>query len=155
MKVKEFITKERAQEIKQEIASLERQINGGDDNRRDGVGFMSHAVNQVQNPEDIQREINKKKLHLQEGLPKPFKSTVQANKAYQWAKKAERWIKQHHPDNVFVTYPKPGAQEHDFDRSVKQMTDWLQKGDKVYSTYRYIMRRLEPANPDAGNIRGL
>lgn len=155
IKPREFITPERIKEIKQEISALERQMKGGEDNRSDGVGFMQHAVNRVSNPEDIQREIKKKKKHLSDGTPKPFATKAQANQAYAWAKKAEKWIKDRAPNDVFVTYPKPGNAEHDFDRSVKRMTDWLQKGDKVYSTYRYVMRRLDPNNPEAGRIRGI
>lgn len=157
IKPKEFLSPERIVEIKREINELERQMKGGEDNSPDGVGFMSHAVNRVQAPEDIKREIFKRKKHLHDGTPRPFENPAHANKAYEWAKKAERWIKEHAPqgNDVFIKYPSPGNQEHDFDRSVKRMTDWLQKGDKVYSTYRYIMRRLDPSNPDAGKIRGI
>ena len=157
LKPREFITPERIKEIKQEIKTLERQLECKEDNSRDGVGFMAHAKNRIGSPEDIQREISKKKKHVEDGTPKPFATTAQANQAHAWAKKAEKWIKDRAPQgkDVFIQYPKPGNQEHDFDRSVKRMTDWMQKGDKVYSQYRYIMRRLDPNNPDAGKIRGI
>ena len=157
LKPREFITPERVREIKSEIKALERQISGGDDNSSMGVGFMQHAVSQVSNPEDIQREISKKKRHLEDGTPKPFETVAMKNSAYNWAKKAERWIKENAPQgkDVFIKYPKPGVEEHDFDRSVKRMTNWMQKGNKVMSQYRYIMRRLDPKNPDAGKLRGI
>ena len=157
LKPREFITPERVREIKSEIKVLERQLSGGDDASSAGVGFMDHAVRQVSNPEDINREILKKKKHLEEGTPKPFETVALKNSAYHWAKKAEKWISEHAPkgNDVFIKYPKPGKEEHDFDRSVKRMTDWMKKGNKVVSQYRYIMRRLDPNNPDAGKIRGL
>lgn len=157
LKPREFITPDRIKEIKQEIAELEKSMVGGDDNRSDGVGFMSHTVNQIQDPGAIKHQIRQKKKILEAGTPKPFENQRDANKAYEWAKKAERWIKEHAPqgNDVQIRYPNPGREEHDFSRGVDKMVAWLEKGDKVYSTYRYIMRRLDPSNPNAGRIRGI
>ena len=150
--VREFITPERRVEIESEIRTLERQLSGGDDSSSDGVGFMKHAVAQVQNPDDIKRQIQKQKKHLQEGTPKPFATEAQANQAYTWAKKAEKYIRENRPEVKDPRYPKPGRKEHEFARGVENMVEWYKKGKKVESTYRYIMRRLDPTNPNAGRI---
>lgn len=155
LKTKEFFTPDRIREIKQEISEFECQLKGGDDNSPDGVGFMRHTVDQIQDPTDIKREINRRHKLLKDGMPQPFKNTATANKAYDWCRKAERWINEHHPKNVSVKYPNKGREEHDFDRGVNEMVDWLKKGDKVYSQYRYLMRRLDPSNPYAGRIEGI
>ena len=155
MKTKEFFTPERINEIKQEISEFERQLKGGDDNSRDSVGFMKHTADQIQDPTDINREIKKRQRLLKDGSPKPFKDKATANKAYNWCKKAERWIKEHHPKNVSIRYPDKGREEHDFDRGVNEMVDWMKRGDRVYGQYRYLMRRLDPSNPRAGNIEGI
>ena len=151
----EFLTPENRASIENDIRIFEKQMKGGDDNRSDGVGFMSHAVNRVQSPGDIQREIRKRKAILKAGTPQPFKNKRQANQAYAWAKKAEKWIKENKPNenDVGVVYPDKGRQEHDFARNVDRMVDWMRKGEKVQEMYRYIMRRLEPQNPNAGNLR--
>lgn len=157
LKPVEFLTQENRAEIENQIKVLERQLSGGEDGNPDGVGFMKHAVEQVSEPRDIQREISKKKAVLKTGTPQPFKNKHQANQAYAWAKKAEKWIKNHAPQgkDVSVRYPNPGRQEHDFARGVDKMADWMKNGEKVKEMYSYIMRRLDPQNPNAGDIRGI
>ena len=145
-------------EIESEIRSMEKMLRGGDDNRGDGVGYMSHTVSQIGNAGDLHREIASKKKLLKDGTPKKFKTTAEANKAYAWAKKAQKWIKDHVPNDAHVLYPtgksKKGA-DHDFERSVQREMEWMKRGDKVVAQYKHIMQRLNPENPELRSIERL
>jgi len=74
LKPREFLTDDHRAEIEREIKALEKQLTG--DGSSD-VGFMKHAVDHIQDPDDIKRQISKHKQHLKDGTPRPFKTTRQ------------------------------------------------------------------------------
>lgn len=154
--IPEFLTAEHRAEIENDIKILQNQLQCNE-NPSDGVGFLKHVQDQIQTPADIQRELIKKRKQLDNGTPKPYETTAQANKAYEYAKKLEKYIRDNRQreKDIFVKYPTPGRREHDFARSVNREVDWMKNGKRAEMAYRYIMRRLDPQNPNAGIIRGM
>lgn len=162
LKPKEFFSEARITEIRGEIRELENQLRAmdGKETSSDGVGYMQHASRHIEDEKQLKVEIANYKRALEDGTPKPFKTTAQANQAYAWAKKAEKWIKENMPlqKEMHRNYPtgkSPEGAEFDFERSVKKQMAWQKEGQKHAMMYRYLMRRLDPENPEAGSIERL
>lgn len=153
-----FMTEEQIVELKNEIAQKERMLAAADEKgAQSGVGFYEHAAKRITGIDQIKEEIAQKKRMIENGTPQKL-SPTQANKAYKLAKQREEWIKANKPRQNYVRYPTgkdPVNRDFDFERAVKQEMDWQLKSPRIVAEYRYLMRRLDPSNPMAGNIERL
>ena len=117
---KVFMTPQRIKEVKAEVASLERMLRGADSGS--DIGYYDHAAKHIQNPQDVQREIRKKKKMLADHTPTKL-TGPKANKLYKWAKNYEKWRKEHTISNkeVMQGYPKSDSKSADFDNAVNAL----------------------------------
>jgi hypothetical protein len=136
--------------IKAEIKEFENQMSGREI-MSDGVGYSEHTRKHIQNDDDIKHEIDKRKKTLERLTPKSYKGE-QANKAWAWAKKTQKWIHENMPtQKQFRTM----YDSDDFDREVLRQEKWQRHGDRVVDNYRYVMRRLDPSDPTLGDVERL
>lgn len=156
--IKTFLTPQRISEIKSEIRQKEAMLNA--DRREvelaDGVGYYSHIKSHLSSPTEIKQDISKLKRTLHDGTPHKY-TGEQANRAYAYAKKLETWIRANIPDNRThgTPYPEKKNTAHadtSFEAAVRREMHWMKHSGRVISMYRYLMRRIDPDNPDLGNI---
>ncbi|MFH0822269.1 MAG: hypothetical protein V2B18_05915 [Pseudomonadota bacterium] len=137
--------------IEEEIDEIERQLKPPDDSV--DVGFMSHAASKIQDKNELRKELAKRKIKKDRFTPKPFASGQEANKALAWAKSFESWYKENGPtvreDDMMATHP-------DFQKAVKHSL-FLARPEvqQRIQVYRHLLQRLDPHNPNAGDLSRL
>ena len=149
-----FLSNARIAEIKAEINEYDKMLKADD---RGNVGFLPHIRDHIQTPAEIKKEIAKRKEHLQQFSPQPFKGR-EADKAWAYVKKANKFMDEHRltKNELFQKYPKKDETSTDFENAVKKQMAWqLGIGQKVERNVKHIMRRLDPQDPTVTNLERL
>jgi len=145
--VTKFLSPQRIKEIKNDVASLERML---EENNKPN----STIYGRIQDPNEVRKQILKKKQNLE--LHTPEKLTgPKANKAYEWAKKAEKLINEKMPTKKQIGLSYAKEDSADFDIAVRKEMWWMQNSRHIIRKYRHIMRRLDPSNPTLTNLERL
>jgi len=147
-------------EIKSDVAALKKMLANDKQSRQPKITDETEFV----------KDIKRKEKLLTDHSPRPFKSKVNENKAYEWTKRAEKWLSEQMPTSrdYYQSYPKemdrygnPIPPDHNqkqaFERAVTQQMRFQsnKKVQGVVQAYKHIMRRLEPSNPEVTNIEAL
>jgi hypothetical protein len=151
-KIKQYGTPEQIARIKAEIADEERMLNAADEGSGASVGYFQHSSRRI-DQKDAKIAIAKKKKMLADMTPHKLKG-ADANKAYEEAKKLERWIKE---NQITAREGALGYKDgEDFVRAVDRQFKWIQTRIRVgdlppmhpVDAYRHLMRRIDPAVPN-------
>lgn len=144
---KTFLSDKQIRDIKADIASEERMLRNPDTSKY------------IMDRGEILKGISKKQKILHDHVPEKL-TGESANKLYAHAKKLAAWIAEYQPTKKeLFRKPVSESDDHtkimDFERAVKHQVEWMKKGQKAVETYRYIMRRLDPENPNIGSVEQL
>lgn len=141
-------------EKKEEIKEMESLLAGGKADRD-----VSYRNDKIQDPDLIKNEIRKRQAFIEKHTPQRLKGEA-ANKAYRRAKELAAEIKEMMPSEKMFNQRYPRSSDNhsrasDFEKAVQQQMEFQKAGTKKVEEYRYLMARLDPANPMVRSIEQL